>query len=214
MKLSSTKTTGRCTVLGFTLIEMLVSIAIIAVLIGILLPVLSGTMGSARNVRCQANLRSLVTGLQMYRDANDGDIPWVVTIPHTVEHPEPYLAVASYLGVSMPQGATDISSTDPFVCPSDKEYSLQTGFSYSYKPASFMQVSQEHWTRSDMHRILGLFSKPQSFSEDLVYPRGFAVFTDFFRFHADEKRWSDMKTTDRTGMNLAYLDGSVQKGGN
>ncbi len=60
---------------AFTLIELLVVIAIIALLIGILLPALSSARNSARAVKSQVNLRSLVQGLQMYVDDGDGVLP-------------------------------------------------------------------------------------------------------------------------------------------
>ncbi len=56
---------------GFTLIELLVVIAIIALLIGILLPVLSGAKSVAQFVRCQTNFRSI--GQALHGFANDHD---------------------------------------------------------------------------------------------------------------------------------------------
>ncbi len=51
---------------AFTLIEILAVVAIIALLIAILLPVLSRARDQARSVSCQSNLRQLMTGLLLY----------------------------------------------------------------------------------------------------------------------------------------------------
>jgi prepilin-type N-terminal cleavage/methylation domain-containing protein len=51
---------------AFTLIELLVVIAIIALLIGILLPALGSAIGSARTLKCQANMRSMGQAAQSY----------------------------------------------------------------------------------------------------------------------------------------------------
>jgi len=52
---------------GFTLIELLVVIAIIAVLAGILMPVISSTQEKARQAKCSSNLMQLSTALGAYK---------------------------------------------------------------------------------------------------------------------------------------------------
>jgi prepilin-type N-terminal cleavage/methylation domain-containing protein/prepilin-type processing-associated H-X9-DG protein len=60
---------------GFTLVELLVVIGIIAVLIGMLLPSLNQARVQAKSIACLSNLRSLGTGFQMYAGENHGCLP-------------------------------------------------------------------------------------------------------------------------------------------
>jgi prepilin-type N-terminal cleavage/methylation domain-containing protein len=60
---------------GFTLIEVLVVVAIIALLIAILLPSLQRARKCARSTVCLANLRSIGTGMKMYQGDFRGWLP-------------------------------------------------------------------------------------------------------------------------------------------
>ncbi len=60
---------------AFTLVELLVVIGVIAVLIGLLMPVLSRARAAANRAVCLSNIRQLGIGVLMYCNDNDGYFP-------------------------------------------------------------------------------------------------------------------------------------------
>lgn len=124
---------------AFTLIELLVVVGIIAILIALLLPVLSGVQQQSRRVVCQSNVRQIITGMRMYSQHNRDLLPSTAPLSMT-GYPEDWIYWQSYRDLKQ-------SALSPYMtmsvgvlrCPSDNidaHLHPQTGpygpYNYSY----------------------------------------------------------------------------------
>ena len=89
---------GRRPFRGFTLVELLVVIGIIAILISLLLPAMANARNQANTVACMNNLRQQGLALRMYANDNQG---------HLMYAPDYATNLGPYMGIINPTDATN-----------------------------------------------------------------------------------------------------------
>lgn len=201
---------------GFTLIEILVVIGIIAVLVTIIFPVFSKAREMARGARCASNLRQIALAFGMYVQDWDGCFP----VPNISRSPsdgcgERYEGHHEWLPALLTiadQLSPYIKNPSVWVCPSDgrevhppgsyREGKLWTSYHYRhYFSIGFhyhCPAEAAQWARWHVPHESGFQSPASVFS-----------FHEVFIFHSrgevEGERWRP-----NARMNFAFLDGHVK----
>jgi prepilin-type N-terminal cleavage/methylation domain-containing protein/prepilin-type processing-associated H-X9-DG protein len=106
---------------GFTLMELLIVIAVVAVLAGVGIPLARSVLGKSRQAACLNNLRSLGVGLESYLQDNQQVLPKLAVGRSSKTDDTPVLET-----VLLPY----IESPDAFKCPQDSVEYARSGSSY------------------------------------------------------------------------------------
>jgi len=177
---------------GFTLVELLVVIGIIALLISILLPALSAAQRKAQSIKCQANLKQIGTSLLMYANNNNG-------------HMLPLGAGGQRLGGGVPpeQRWPTVVLSPPkwnhpiLQCPSDPN----PGYEHSYILNVYLQKYDFRFGRAKGINPSEIIVMGEKKSDKLDY-------------HMDPGQWDDIVEEYRHGLyvgsNYLFLDIHVE----
>src|SRR5687768_244237 len=130
---------------GFTLIELIVVIGIIAVLIALLLPSLISARKAAMTVQCASNLRQLTTALINY------SVEWKGAFPPNSNQVEQYWFNEPIMGryiksaIPMPDGTI---AGGVLVCPGDLEEAIRS-YSVNFFSSSYISDAPREALESD-----------------------------------------------------------------
>lgn len=203
---------------GFSLIELMVVIAIIVILAGILFPVFSTVRAKARRTRCEYNLNQLGHALKLYADDYGGYLPsysqshpsWQNGLSDPQKNdPQPGLVITWDMSIQ-----EHLKNWDVLSCPDNP-------FRRDARAFALTAYSQRHVVRGGMLYFLGeriekipngtqvvlLFEKGQN----LPGSWGDAMGENVWQSHGSESQpgYSE-KMFHLKGKNFLYVDGHVK----
>ena len=110
---------------GFTLIEVVMVVAVIMVLAAILVPIGTRVRAAAQSASCVSQLRQIGVGLQLYMTEQGGRFPELAPGPteaDTAGRPALNTVLLEYVG----------GTPEVFACPADNSVYPETGSSYQW----------------------------------------------------------------------------------
>ena len=184
---------------GFTLLELVIVLAILLVLAAILMPVLAGAEERARQTSCESNLHHLAKAFSLYRADHDGRQP-------------PEMSGSPSLGnvVYWPAIVNDyVSNRQMFICPSEpkRHWSGQPddnrvcyALNFLYMNGRLTKYGGVEWLIWEPHDTIVLVDSDSYVAAD-PQSRGGA--------YAVSRIWGAIRARHNDMVSISYVDGHV-----
>ena len=192
---------------GFTLIEMLVVVAIIAVLASIMFPVFSRARAAARKTACASNLRQIGTAFELYVSDNDECFPDAYCDCPAITSP-PNLNAGHLMWPEAIQPYC--RNTDLFTCA---EVPRMTFGPAPAPPGDAGPYGMNQFTASG--RFIGAFEDPAATVLAMDSCRGVATDPNESRTDGDASlmpgfAWDDISIRHHKRSNVLFIDGHIK----
>jgi len=143
---------------AFTLIELVVVVAVLALLASLLVPAVQNVRESARRMHCASNVKQLMLAVNNY-ESTYGAYPSVVFRMYWPKQLLPYL-----------DGHSDASSSPIYMCPTDPEATGHwSGYYMSFYPNEGLGPSA-----NDGFLVVGRVLQPRDITDGLSHTAAFA----------------------------------------
>src|SRR3954462_15144723 len=143
--------------LGFTLVELLVVVAIIGILVALLLPAVQAARASARRAQCLNNIRQIGLGLLNYEQTNKKFPAGNEIDEAALIHNGTCRATADVLNTTKPAWWSWIGH----ILPNLEEQSLYSSFNLNVDAFTAVGVAANHSAFTQVVNLLGCPEDPQ-----------------------------------------------------
>jgi prepilin-type N-terminal cleavage/methylation domain-containing protein len=217
---------------AFTLIELIVTIAIIAILISITLPILSSAKQTSSELICVAHIRNASLAITNYADENRGSVPFAGYKPQSVTNPaNESITVGGQTGFAygqwvniMPEYWNGNLWSKSMTCPDQPDFDPELNREWpevnmltdGFRRQPFFNISAAfHLSPSSLKHDIPIETmtvQPQKL-HNVMYPSSKSLLYEFFGFclepNPDTLYWQSIAQTQLFATSAVAVDGSA-----